>query len=279
MIDKKTINQRIAIFIGICIIIIYFIPIILLGKDSYILIWDYLDGHLPRIKTVVDNGILFLPFSIIPIMGGLSRSSFSPPNLDIIIQSYLPEFWSIVVLVFIIKLTAFIGLFFLLKDHLLINNRQSIFVALFTSVLFALVPFHPVGGISSAGIPLLLYSFLNLMKNKGSFINWLIIIYYGFFSSLVLSGVFICFSLGVLLAVSWIRNKHLPLSAFWGLLLLCIVYGVTNYNLISDFFHADVGQSHREEFVSDASWLTVINKTKFLLLNSQGHCGSFLPGL
>jgi len=111
---------------------------------------------------------------------------------------------------------------------------------------FALLPFYPAGGISIAGLPLLLYSFLEILDHKGKGVHFLVIFIFPFYSKLALAGVFIAISLFILWIIDGVRNRKINLPYLGGLALLTITYGFTHFHLVYSFL-APGFVSYREE--------------------------------
>lgn len=247
-----------------------------MGENSYITIHDNLDSSISHIKAVIDNHALFDNTKIVPLMDGLPRSLFfSPYDLRIVLFVLLPAYWAIVVNTFLVKFTAFIGMYYLLDKHILNGERTKYRVGFWISLIFALVPFYPDYGISSAGIPLLVYAFLNLRDRKSVWSGLLIIVYFGLYSVLVLSGLFVCIALFVYMLIWWFNNKRIPFYYFGGLVLLSVIYFCTNWSLFDSFFFPTGYVSHRIEFCSDDTFFSVQKGILDIIVFSQYHAGAF----
>lgn len=103
-------------------------------------------------------------------------------------------------------LIAFFGMYLLSKDYLFydtINKEKKYF---YLALTFSLVPFWPSGALTIAGQPLLIWSFLNLIKKKNKFFSWLIICLFPLFSSLILGNLFLV-SIGFIIYLSFCIKK------------------------------------------------------------------------
>lgn len=262
------------ILIGILAILCYFIPFLIMGEDSYILIHDNLDSAISRIKIIFDNDAAFSPDKILPVMDGLARSKFaSMMNVKTWLFWAVPSFWAYLLNAAIVKTIAFLGMFLLLKNHI-INNR-NIILTLLVSLAFAFIPFYTDYDLSSAGIPLLLFAFFNLRKKQKLVVSYLLIFFYPLYSSLVLSGLFICFYLFVWGCYLLKKERKEAIPFVSGFLLLCFLYVVTNYNLFQGFILPSDYVSHRSEFQIQSSFTEILREWIAVIMRSQYHAGGF----
>lgn len=264
--------------IGGMVALICALPYIILGEDAYIQINDYLDLTIPHIKSIKENHLFWDFDGIVPIMCGLKRSLFnfvSPVDLRTVLFMTLPTYWAIVANIFYVKLFAFIGMYYLLSEHVLGTTRKHLVFSL--SVAFALIPFYVDYGLSAAGVPLVTFAFINLFKQKKLAISYLTIAFYGLNSILALSGIFVCFCVFAFIVISICKNRTIPKHSFWGLVLLSIIYVIVNYDLFLNFFVGD-GQyvSHREEFMNSFTLSELLRRMFGVLRYSQPHAGNFL---
>lgn len=241
-----------GMYIGILIVILYVLPFIILGQDSYIIIHDNLDGEFIYRIILARNGYLFSSNATVEqIMNGIPRSVFpSGLNITIWLLLVLQPFTAYIVNMFLVRLVAFIGMYVLLKKHFL-QGDEHILAVFGSSLCFSLLPFYYIHGLTIAGQPLLLYSFMNLLKNDFKVYDFIIILIFPFYSSLVLSGVFILFILGCYFFYDTLKNKAINLAFFSGLLILGLTYALVEYNLINIMFLSNSFVSHRTEWIPD----------------------------
>lgn len=264
-----------SIGVGCLIILVFMLPYIIFGDDSFIIIHDNLDSAISRIKIVFDNHALFNYDATLPIMYGMPRSSFPGPySIQMLCYAILPDYWAYVTNAILIKLTAFVGMFLLLKYYVL-SGERNVIVSLIVSVAFAMIPFYTDYGISSAGIPLVVYSFLNLEKKDKLLLSYFIIVYYVFYSSLVLSGVFLC-GLLLLYLIYLLINKTQGIKHYvFGFIALCIIYLFINWRLFTSFFLSSDYISHRVEFLEYSTFATAVYSALGVVTKSQYHAGEF----
>ena len=182
--------RRLSIFLSILCKFIYLSPLIILREDSVIEIHDNLDSVISDIKVLIDSGKAFSS-SATPIeaaMNGLDRGSFPPETYFLFWLFYfLGIFNGYLINLIIIHFVAFFGMYIFLNRYVILSQNDH-WISIFVSLLFALLPFYPVFGLAIAGMPLLLYSFLNIRNSLFSFKDWLIILlmpFYSFFPSVL----------------------------------------------------------------------------------------------
>ena len=151
--------------IGIVIVLLPVLPYVILGQNSYVTIHDNLDSQIIYYRVLVQSGQVFEVHSDLDqIMNGIPRECF-PTGLSFVAWLFLllEPFTAYVVNKAFVHLIAFIGMYVLLKTHLL-HDKKDAFVVLGSSICFGVLPFYSIFGLSIAGQPLLLYAFLNLLK-------------------------------------------------------------------------------------------------------------------
>jgi len=259
---------------GLLLVIAYLLPAFIAGENHFVLIHDFLDSTVAHLKSMKDNGIVFDNSGVIPILCGIPRSYYlTAVDLKVWLFLLLPPYWAVIANIFLIKFSAFAGLFLLLRCHVLPDSARRDDVSFLTAALFALVPFYPDYGISSAGVPLVAYSIINLFYGESKLPSLAILVYYALFSWLVLGGVFVCICTALVILVYFIRTRRFPLWPFIGLCLLTAVYVAANWQLFVDFF-VPVEAIHREEFKPQGTKIQALGEALAALFVSQYHAGT-----
>lgn len=271
-------NDTVLGCLGCVVIILLCMPYLVLGEDSYITIHDNLDGIISNLKLLKDNHALFDPDAVLPIMDGIGRSSFGNEwNLTLIPFAILPCYWANVVNVIIVKLTAFIGLFLLMRRHIVEKLYPTI--AMLIALAFACIPFNYATccGISAAGVPLLAYAFLNLRDKRKPWLSYLLITYYALGSFLAFSGLFVCLYIFVYGVYLYMQEHQVNANYLIGFILLCCIYALTNISLFTSFFLDSEYISHRSEFMRGEllSLDGVFKDWRLGILHGQYHAGVF----
>lgn len=270
-------NEARWLRIALLVLFLFFLPFVILGEGHFLVIHDYLDSNLAHIKAIKDAGAWFDREAVLPILGGVSRGEFgSPLNLKYLFFATMPLYWASVANLLLIKLTALLGMFLLLRCRIL--KGRSVEAAALGSIAFMLVPFYPDYGISSAGIPLLAWAFFELFDRESGIglktAAFAAVAYYGAYSSLVLSGAFAGLVLTAAFIIVFIREKRFCVPAFAALVLLGGLYVIGNWWLFESFFGGGTGEvMHRVEFATPG--ISLIGEMFATLAISQYHAGAF----
>lgn len=254
-------------WIGFLLAAIVFFPYVMLGEGSVFPVHDQLDE---TILTYVLNArhLMERTGEFPELLGGLPVSGFQPSAvLFVPLYAVLPSFAAFVVQYFIVFLAGFLGMYLCVKEL-----SGSSILAMVMGGLFCMLPFQPVYGLSVAGVPLVFWCFLSLHQRKHISLNFILLLFFGLSTHLVLIGYVILFFWA--LALLWQvlhknKNKWLWLGFSW----LTAIYIVVNRHL---FLELILGQgtyiSHREELVNGAMpfWSTVWD----VFLNSAQHADS-----
>jgi hypothetical protein len=241
-----------AVLIISILFILPLLPVIILGKDSYIVIHDVLDDAFPRIVNFLNSGklITWEANNYHNVMKDLPRTASSTGlKVTPIIYYFISDpFWALFTNRFIVHIIGFFGMFLFLKRYIFKNNRNNKFIVLFIALLFGVVPYYTIYGISVAGVPLFIYSAFNFIYFKPRWSDYLILSLFPFYSGLALIGVFLLFSL-FLLYIYEILIKHRMLNRiiFLGVSIAILYIIAESPILYQTFFNSDF-VSHRVEF-------------------------------
>ena len=253
-------RKNIYVYICLAVILIYLIPFFLLGQNSHVLIHDNLDSNVVWYKVLADSGMTFAKSNeLIPnIMNGLPRSVYgSEFNVIVWLYNIFPPYIAYVINQILMHFIAFLGMWLLLKNHILKGNRNAI--SLGVSLAFALLPFWPSGGLSVAGQPLVLYAFLNFRSGTFTWRDWLIILLVPLYSSLVLSFSFFLFFMVCLCVYDFVKTKVLNLKLLLTILAMSGIYLIVEYRLVLSMFLDSGFISHRNY------WLPEYVSTRYAL--------------
>ncbi|BDD10368.1 putative membrane protein YkoS [Fulvitalea axinellae] len=259
---------------GLTSIILYYLPYLILGENSYIRIHDNLDGEIIyRILLSQNPGE-----KIDQVMNGLPTfTMMSRHNVVVWIFKLFEPFTAYLLNDFFVRIIAFLGMYFLLKKKFLDNGPYSETIATGVAVCFALIPFYSIfSGLTVAGQPLVLFAFLNLTDQKPSLWNYLIIIIFTLYSSLVLSGVFILAGLGAFWLFLFIKDRSPKPHFLIALTLLTICYLAVEAELVGSYLFQKDFESHRnaQVFYQPEILRSIIKSVQFLS-KTHYHSGSF----
>ena len=265
------------IYVGFCAILLYMLPYIILGENSYVTVHDYLDQDVAIMAILKNTDILASITGTVPNMEGLSRTlfeSFTPFNIKLMCYYFLPIYWAVFVYTLIIKCVSFLGMFLLVDNYLFEKKHRWITVGL--SVGLAIVPSYILHELSGIGLPLLIYAFLNLYHSKRQILSYLLIALYAFNSMLAYGGFFVMAILFVIMCYDWYKTKRICMPLIYGMALMCLVYVWANWGTIYSIFFSSSFVSHRSEWVVASTIKEdIVGFVKFLLLSNY-HAGLLL---
>lgn len=181
-------ERKLFVFATI-ILILYLSPLFILGENAHIRIHDNLDSNLSWYKVLTCSGEIQGPInSTIPqvINNQLSRNAFSSEFSGIVwLYAFFPNMVAYVLSQTITRVIAFIGMYVLLKHHFLPKEEWTV-ISIGVSLAFALTPFWPSGMLSTLGMPLALWAFLNIRKGEKLWKNYFVLTLIPLYSSIVL---------------------------------------------------------------------------------------------
>lgn len=255
--------------------LISFIPYFILGEGAAIRVFDNLDGEIIYKILTARKGYWLNYDAVIPeIMNGLPRFCItSGLNFTTLMFGLFPPFIAYLVNDFIMRLIGFVGMYFLLKHHILSQNNKNNIIAFLISCGYVLIPYFTIYGLTDLGQPLLLYGFLNILKRQHTKWDYVWIIMFPFFSSFVLSGFFVGVMMGILWIIWCIREKKFLLIPFLTVLLYALCSLLVEFNMIIPIlknFH-----SHREEAIFPKEGGSFIFFTLKQLWETYIHPGQF----
>jgi hypothetical protein len=254
-------------------ITLHFIPYFLLGENFPITIFDNLDSNIVWNKILLTNDLVFSLNNnqVSQIMNGCSSLSIST-DISLIFFKLFGMYWGLIANKVIVTLTAFFGMYFLLKEYI-IPSASNIFLK-YTALLFCLIPFWSFT-LSVAGAPFVFYAFLDIRNNKNFIRNILILLIYSFYSSLVLSTIFILSILFLITLRDFLKKKSGVKWSFLALALFTAFNLASHLPLIYGFIMHESSVSHRTEFQLDSlNFTQSLNKAIKLFTSGQVHAFS-----
>lgn len=275
-------NNLIIIFF-LFILFLYISPFFLLGKDTFVLIHDNLDIKFLILKILSESEMIFAPSStIIEQYMNVPRASLGSEWDFTLLLFYLFEpFTAYSINQTLIRLIAFIGMHLLMNRYVFQSKEKIYSYAI--SLLYALLPFDSVAGLSVAGLPLITYVFLNLRYGNDNTRDWIILFLFPFYSSFVFSMLFFIIFAGFVLLFD-LYNKKVTKRFIIALFCFIIIYLLINYRLV-DVFIFGMGEgfeTHRSEFRSTPigikkSIAISIHHFLFGQYHAHSHHGLLIP--
>lgn len=244
--SKKTINAILVV-----ISLFYFLPLLLLGPNAYITIHDNLDSDVQYLEVLKKSGKMFAGATemIDNVMNGIPRAAYkSSLNFTSVLFSFFPSHWAYVINYIFCHVMAFFGMFLLLRKHFIVEQEKLVIVT-FISVLFALLPFYSIYGLTVAGQPLFFYALFNLKNNKGKMVlNYLIIALLPFFLLGYLISPFLLIVGGLMLIADRFKTKKINRGMLIGLGVFFLFTLLADYQMYFMTFIKSNFVSHRVEW-------------------------------
>nr|WP_141430684.1 DUF6044 family protein [Bacillus sp. 03113] len=248
MVNKKK-EQRLLIF-AFLVIVLCVSPLFILGENAHIRVHDNLDSNLAWYKVLTESGKIISPIdAVIPqIINGLPRNAFGTEfSLIVWLHALFPTMIAYALSQFITRIVAFLGMYLLLKKHFLPHSNLAI-IRIGTALSFALTPFWPSGMLSTLGMPLALWAFLNIRNGENSWTNYLTLTLLPFYSSIVLGFFFFLSAMGIFWLMDLIRGKGWNLRFFLSIVYMILIFLIVEYRLVFSLLFDDEPNSRDEYF-------------------------------
>lgn len=263
--NKKPPNLNTLIFISMMLILLAYMPFLAMGERSYLTIGDGLDGVHTYQKLEAQNIKTYGLFnnSFPQPVGGVPRFPYKLPGIGTVLFLLFNPFVADILNRFIISLVAFLGMLILLKHWLPENKREQEHKYLIAgvSLCFSLCGYWSYAGISVAGLPLIYYAFATSDRNFK--LSVLIALFYAFYSSLALVGIFLLIVLAAIEIINIItRRGSIKRTAF--IFILGLFYLVASIGLVMSILHP-LFVSHRIEFDMVGKYPTVLESLRLAI--------------
>lgn len=275
----QTILKRprlIGILICAIVLLAYYIPYIVLGQDSIITIHDNLDAYLPNLVTQA-NYSQWLSTGEYPVMDGnfsyLSLQDWI--SVKMLLFIFMNPFAAYLFNDMLVRAIAIIFMFLLLYDYVIQSSRYSMIISLLSSIAFAFVATYTIFGLTSSGVPLVMWCVLNIRNGVKKIESFILMALLPLFSTLALTGLYIGCVLGVYLLISFIRKEKNVWTLFWASALMVCLYVLVNVPMLLSFVNSN-GLTNRAEFHSEYTWYGIIDMAKNMFLYGQYHYGSYM---
>ncbi|HEY4553072.1 MAG TPA: DUF6044 family protein [Bacillaceae bacterium] len=243
--------ERKMIIIALLAIGVFLSPLFILGEDAHIRVHDNLDSNLSWYRVLAESGQLTGPLDgAIPqiINGHLSRNAFGTEfSLIVWLYAFFPTMLAYALSQAITRFIAFLGMYLLLKEHFLPKKEWTI-LNVCTALAFAFTPFWPSGMLSTLGMPLALWAFLNIRKGERSWKNILALTLLPFYSSIVLGFFFFLSAMGIFWLVDVLRGKGWNWRFLMSIAYMTGVFLLVEYRLVYSFLFDDEPNSRDEYF-------------------------------
>ncbi len=257
--------------LGLSAVLAQMVPYILLGEGTVVPYHDQLDGEF--IAYILQAKWLFQGDVIPEFMGGAQKTALILPAPAFVLLFCTGQYFLAYVLMHLTEIiVAYVGMYLLAREV-----KCPPFFAVVLGGLFAYLPFLPVYGLSQFGIPLLMWYWIRVGRNR----NYAGAVVYSSIFALCSSPVLVGF--GVLLmmlaefAFSLGKKKEDSLKKSLLVKLLCmgsmgILYIIVNYRLVLQMLGLGVSGdmvSHKSEYAYGETGLGEVIKQ--LVLTGGSH--------
>ena len=172
----------------VLVVVVYVMPLVILGPNSYIRLHDTLEGEWIWLKLLADShtAFNFQPNAIVPqIMKGLPRNVYpSGLSVNMLLVQWLGAYSAYIFSSILARIIGFFSMVLLLKKYF-ITEEENRFIVWLCALAFSVLSIFTPFGISVLGQPLLLWAFLNLANRSRILISYSIIALFPFYSSIV----------------------------------------------------------------------------------------------
>ncbi len=267
-------QSRLYVITSIAVVILYILPLVILGENSYIYIHDVLDSHPSWAKTLAESGQIFAPSNnLIDSFMNTPRGSLGDEfNIILWLFYFFDPYTAYVLNQILIRIVAFIGMYLLMDKYIFKSTQKSYSASL--AMLYALLPFYAFGGLSVAGLPLITYVFLNIRNNSATKKDWLILVSFPFYSSFVFTMMFFIIVTGFVWIYDIIK-KTISWRFTLALILFGLIYLILNYRLLEVFIFGTDWISHRTDWTKEHyGFLSAMKQSIIHFIMGQYHAHS-----
>lgn len=250
---------------------------------TYILLDDNLDTELTAPYVLVREGkaLDYRPATTLTrLMNGLPRNAARPGGQPLVaLLAVLPPLPAYLLHELLVRLAGLLGMYCLLRHYgLPAASHAGLSAAL--ALAWAVLPGYTVYGVSVLGQPWVVLALLNLRRGPGRFFDWLVLVGFALWSSLVLAGLFVLAAAGAALAWDAGRQRRVAWRPVLGVGVLAATYLVIEYPLVYSLLFDQQFISHRVEFdyarlAPGGVGVGVLASVRYFLLG-QYHAGLFL---
>lgn len=276
---KNSLHLRVQpdTLIGIVCIVLYWLPVIIMGESSYLPIHDSMDVHFSTYKIIGQWKYWFASNDTIvsEVLGGVPRAFFpSEFNIVLLLFSVLSPINAYTSMVLITSLLAFFSFRYFLRAFSL--NEKDKVLASIVSCCFAVLPHYPFGAATVALFPFVIGYFY---KNKGKPIpvnETICLFMVPLYSSFVGGGLFVSIIVLISFLTSIVRMKKIEDFKLYRIfIVLNVIYLITEWRLLSSMLFGNYVTHRSEFFPTFVSLKTTIELALFNFLNGHYHVATF----
>jgi hypothetical protein len=257
---RKIDKEKFHLIIASILLILFVSPLFLLGENAHIRIHDNLDSNVAWYKTLKESGELFGKIdAVVPqVINGLPRNAYGTEFSGIqLYHNIFPSMIAYTLSQLTTRIFAFLGMYLLLRDHF-IRTKETYFIRVWVALAFSITPFWPSGMLSTLGMPLALWAFLNIRNGDYSKRNWITLILLPLYASYVLGFFFFLTAIGLLWLKDLFVKKKFNFPFFASIALMTIMFWIVEYRLVYSLVIPEEPTSRNEFYSSHLSfWRSV----------------------
>lgn len=223
------------------------LPYFILREHTTIPVNDTMDAYVPQYSLTATKDYAWCSFNkaVPQVMNGLNRDLLvSDLSMIFVLFRILPSFWAFTVNLLLIKIIAFAAMYIFLKRNFRSFTQTHCVTGAF---LFSCIPFFPFFGAGIAAQPLLADALIRIHKRKQDYRDYLVLLLFPFYSSLVFTNIFILASIALVCLYLLIRDKKIPFRLIGAAAVLLLLGVLVEYRLIHATMQAGF-VPHRVEF-------------------------------
>lgn len=231
-----------------CVFLIYALPYLFFKQDTVISSWDNLDSYFVWYKVLSNYGwYLPLDFKIPEFLCGTPRNAFhSELIFQVAIFNILTPLKAYITIDLLGRIVGYCGMFLLLKDFLLKDNKDDSLLLCGLSLCFAFIPnMLTLTFLTILGQPLWLWAFLNIRKGNYKYYNWLVLTLMPFCVNFELVTPFFLFTIGCIWLYDLITKKNFNPIFLFSIFYSTIISLITIYRFIYLMYFDKTFVSHR----------------------------------
>ncbi|MVN77294.1 hypothetical protein GO988_13240 [Hymenobacter sp. HMF4947] len=237
-------------------LLIFLVPVLLLGRHGYVLIHDNLDTEISLVYLLTKLHLAFAYGAevVLPqVMNGIPRNALRPGlSVTVLLFSVVHDpLAAYLVHQVLVRGVGLLAMYWLLRRYGLARPEQRGLAAA-VALAWATLPLYSIYGLTVLGQPALLRAALNLRRGPGRWHDWLVCAAFPLWSIFVYVGPFIAVVWGSLLAFDLVQGGRAAVGrtvrGAAGLALLLALYVVVEWPLFYSLLVAKQFVSHREEF-------------------------------
>ncbi len=245
------------LFLALLGLLLFLLPVLLLGRHGYVLIHDNLDTEIPLVYLLTK---LHLAFAygrdvVVPeVMNGIPRNALRPGLSATVLVFSIFEGKPLVAYLthqVLVRVLGLLAMYWLLRRYGLARPEQRGLAAA-VALAWATLPLYSIYGLTVMGQPALLGAALDLRQGRRRGLAWAVCALFPLWSIFVYVGPFIAVVWGGLLLLDVLRRGRAAwpatLRGAVGLALLLAMYVVVEWPLFYSLLVAKQFVSHREEF-------------------------------